>query len=124
MPGTDYAWHELTVKLQQSAAYDSAAQAVLTSVKDVYSKYQTRIEQQHRNVESWMETRIETPTVESRLQLIEGSLQLLVRYPVEIREASLIDQQITGALLDLIARDGSVREAVTAVPAIKAAIKG
>ncbi len=124
MPGTEYAWHELTVKLQQAAGYAGAAQAILDAVKQVYEGYRARIEQQHKDLEAWMDTPIEAPTVESRLQLVEGGLQLLVRYPVEIRDASVIDQQVTKAMLGLMQQDGAVKDAVAAPPAIKTAVKG
>ncbi len=124
IPGTEYAWHELTVKLQQTADYPKAAGAMLNAVKAVYETYRTRVEQQHRGIEGWVGAPIDSPEVDSRLQLLDGGLQLLVRYPVEIRNASLVDQKVTEAMLSLMSNDARVKEAVAGAPAIKAAVKG
>ncbi len=124
MPGTEYAWHELSVKLQQTPEYEAAAKTILGAVGNVYEKYRVRIEQQHRNLESWMDTRLESPGVKSRLQLVDGGLELLVRYPVEIREAASADQQVTESMLHLLHNDDVVKQIVTAPPAIKSPVKG
>lgn len=124
MPGTEYAWHELTASLKQTGEYTTAAEKLVESVTRVYDTYREHIEQQHRDLESWMDTRIEVPVVSSRLQLLDSGLQLFIRYPVEIRSASRIDQQITEAMLTLIQNDETVKQSVAAPPAIKAAVKG
>ena len=124
MPGTEYAWHELSVKLQQAAQYSYAAEAILDTVKKVYDGYRIKIEQQHKNLEAWVDTGVESPEVDSRLQLVDGGLQLLVRYPVEMRDASSVDQQLTEALLHVMQSDQAVKEAVTSPPVIKPAVKG
>ena len=124
IPGTEYAWHELTVKLQQTANHSHATDAILSTVREVYNGYRVRIEQQHKNLETWMDAGIEAPEVTSRLQLVDGGLQLLVRYPVEIRDASVVDERLTEALLQLMENDEAIKQAVTAPPAIKAAVKG
>jgi small-conductance mechanosensitive channel len=124
LPGTEYAWHEMTAKLEATADYRKASAAVLASIEKVYDGYRSRIEQQQRSVEGWMNARIGAPIVESRLLLVENGLQLLVRFPVEIRKASGIDQQVTEAVLRLMQEDESVKQAVTGPPAIKAAVKG
>ena len=124
MPGTEYAWHELTVSLKQTGSYPTAAQRLVDSVKEIYDAYRLHIEQQHHDLESWMDTRIEAPAVSSRLQLLDSGLQLLIRYPVEIRSASRTDQQITERMLTLMQSDETVKDSVAAPPAIKAAVKG
>lgn len=124
MPGTDYAWHELTVKLQDSADYRHAAKVLLGGVEKIYAGYKQLIEQQHRNVQAGVDAAIDAPTVESRVLLVDGGLQLLVRFPVEIRDASLVTQQVSEALIALIQGDEAVKQAVAAAPVIKAAVKG
>jgi hypothetical protein len=59
--------------------------------------------------------------LKSRLQIIDGGLQLLVRFPVEIRSASRVSRQVTDVVLKLIEGDESVRKAVTGLPILKAA---
>jgi small-conductance mechanosensitive channel len=123
MPGTEYAWHELTVKLKPNADYRTATQAVLNAVTQVYSSYKDRIEQQHRRVESWMDTPIETPRIESRLQLADG-LQFAVLYPVEIRSAGSTDDQVVQAVLDVVHNNQLAAAAIEGSPNVKAVIQG
>jgi hypothetical protein len=123
MPGTEYAWHELTVKLKPNTDYRAATQAVVNAITQVYSGYKENIEQQHRRVEAWMDTPIETPRIESRLQLDEG-LQFAVLYPVEIRNAGSTDDKIVQAVLDVVHNNQTVAQAIEGSPNVKAVIKG
>ncbi len=124
MPGTDYAWHELTVMLKEATEYERSAQAILSAVKQVYEVYRPKIEQQHKELQTWMDTPIALPLVESRLQLVDGGLQLLVRFPVEIRNSSSADQQVSEAMMKLMQSDEGIKQAISTSPMIRAAVKG
>jgi hypothetical protein len=49
---------------------------------------------------------------------------LLVRYPVQIRNESEMDEQITRKVLELIQSQPDVQAAVSASPKIRAAVRG
>ena len=123
MPGAEYGWHELSVKLALSANYGEASDRLTHLVGTVYDTYKARIEAQHRQVEAWMDSAIPAPGIDSRLQLVEGGLQLYIRYPVELREGSQIDQQITRSVVSLMEEDAAVKAAVTTPPTIRALVK-
>ncbi|AXC14245.1 MscS family mechanosensitive ion channel [Acidisarcina polymorpha] len=124
LPGTEYIWHELTVKLAADGDYRPAVEKIQKSVQDVYDSYRQEIEKQHRNLESWMDSSMDAPGIQSNLQLVDGGLQLWLRFPVIIRQAASIDGHMTEALLRLIGGDPQVKAAVSAPPIIKAAVKG
>jgi small-conductance mechanosensitive channel len=124
MPGTDYLWHEMTVKLTPDSDYRPAVKAMLDSVQAVYEGYSKQIEQQHRQVEAWMDTSFDSPGVQSSLQLVDGGLQFWTRFPVLIRQSREIDDRMTQSLLKAISADPEVKAAVSAPPVIKAAVKG
>lgn len=124
MPGAEYAWHELSVTLSAKADYARASSSLSKLVEDIYSEYKQRIESQHLQVESWMDAPIPSPTVDSRMQLVEGGVQLYVRYPVELREASQTDQKVTHAVVTLMEQDAEVKEAISSPPIIRAIVKG
>ncbi len=124
MPGTEYAWHEMTVKLSPDADYRPAVREILKSVQAVYEEYRGHIEQQHKHLESWMDSSIDSPAIQSNLQLVDGGLQFWVRFPVVIRQAAAVDGQMTESLLQLISSNQEVKSAVVAPPVIKAAVKG
>jgi len=123
-PGTEYLWHELTVKLAPDADYRPAVQAMLKAVEGVYEKYRPQIEQQHRQLESWMDSSIQAPSIQSNLQLVDGGLQFWARYPVLIKTITETDDSMTESLLKTIASDPKVKAAVASPPVIKAAVKG
>ena len=122
IPGTEYAWHELTLKLKPGTNYLPATQAVRTAIESVYNSYKSDIEAQHHQVESWMDAALEAPHVESRLQLAD-SLQFAVLYPVLLRKAADTDQQIVQKVLETI-QETLVAEAIDGPPVVKAVVKG
>ncbi|QHN04134.1 mechanosensitive ion channel [Granulicella sp. WH15] len=124
IPGTEYAWHELIVKLTETADYKTASDAILKVVQGIYDTYRGGIEQQHRDVEQWMQTSIVAPGVESRLQLVGGVLQLWARFPVQIKQAADTDERLTEALLGLLEKNEAIKAAVAAMPVIQPSIKG
>lgn len=124
MPGTEYAWHELIVKLSDTANYDMVCDAVSKELQTIYDSYRSSIERQHRDVENWMQAPIDPPVIESRLQFNGGIVQLWMRFPVQIRQASETDEQLTQALLALMGKDPAIKAAITSAPVIQAAVRG
>jgi small-conductance mechanosensitive channel len=125
MPETDYIWHEMTIKLTPDVDYRPAVQAIVKSVQSIYGEYRDQIQAQHRAMESWMDSSVEAPDVQSSLQLVDGGgLQLWLRFPVPIRRTAEIDDRMTETLLQTIAADPKVKAAVSAPPVIKAAVRG
>jgi small-conductance mechanosensitive channel len=123
VPGTEYGWHELTVRLNPDTDYHAATKLILASVQGVYEGYRARIEGQHKLVEAWMDTAMETPHVEPRLQLAETGLQYAVLFPVEIKDAATTDEQIVRKLLSDVAENEAVKNAIVSPPTVKAVIK-
>jgi small-conductance mechanosensitive channel len=117
MPGTDYAWHEMSVTLQASE-YGGATEIIHKEVEQIFAEYRNRIELQHSRWETSMEMKLRTPTVESTVQLIEQ--QLLVRFPVQLRDAEAVDQKVSEMMVRLMNRNETVKQAVTVLPTIKA----
>ncbi len=124
MPGTEYAWHELIVKLTDTANYKIVCEAVIKEVNAVYSEYKTTIEAQHQGVENWMQAPIDPPIVESRLQFNGGSFQLWARFPVQIRQASKADEKLTQAIFNLMASNQEIKNAIASTPTIQASVRG
>ncbi len=123
MPGTEYAWHELTAKLNGTADVPAVTKALLQVVNDVYGGYRERIQAQHRDVEGWVGTALPAPDVESRLELADGGLQFAVLFPVELGSAGTTDQKIAEEVMQAIEKDGPLKAGLPALPVIKAAVK-
>jgi hypothetical protein len=124
LPGTGYAWHELIVKLTDTANYRVVCEAIVQAVQTIYQEYRSRIVREHETVQNWMQTSIDSPEIQSRLQFSAGVFQFWVRFPVEIRSAAQTDEKVTRALLDLMSSDPALKGAVATVPTIQASVRG
>jgi hypothetical protein len=71
-----------------------------------------------------MDTALEAPHIEPRLQLAADGPQYAVLFPVEIRSAASTDEKIIRALLDRMNTNDTIRDAVAATPTITAIVKG
>lgn len=124
IPGTEYAWHEIVVNIAPEGNHKAAEQKLVAAVNEVYSGYRAEIERQHGEIERRVDIQISAPRPEARLQFGEAGLELLVRYPVEIRKAPDIDENMTRTVLALTEKDPEIKAAVTGNPKIRSAIKG
>jgi small-conductance mechanosensitive channel len=124
IPGTEYAWHEVVVMIAPDGNHKEAQQKLVAVVNAVYSPYREEIERQHADIERRVDIQVEMPRPEARLQFADAGLELLVRYPVEIRKAPDIDEEMTRKVLDLIETDAELKAAVSGSPKIRSAVKG
>jgi small-conductance mechanosensitive channel len=124
LPGTEYAWHELAVTLAPSGNYKLVQDKLFSAVNSVYEQYRERIERQLGGIERQTEIQLKSPKPEAKLQLSETGVEFIVRYPVDIRTASEIDDQVTRAIVELVNKDEELKKAMAGTPKIRAAIKG
>ncbi len=123
IPGTEYTWHEITLTLAPAGDYKLVQEKLVAAVNSVYEKYRKDIERQHGSIEDRMEVVLKAPSPEIRLQLADTGMELLARYPVDLRQSSEMDDEIGRAVLGMFGGDEKLRAAVTGMPRIRAAIK-
>ena len=124
IPGTEYAWHEVVFNLVSGGNHKLAQEKLFQAVNAVHEQYREGFEQQRGFIERRIEVQLKTPSPETRLQFGDSGLELLVRYPVEIRNESVTDEQVTHKVLEVIQSNPEVQAAVVGSPKIRAAIKG
>ncbi|HTS10470.1 MAG TPA: mechanosensitive ion channel protein MscS [Candidatus Eisenbacteria bacterium] len=124
IPGTEYAWHEVVVTIVPNGNHKTAQEKLERVVNDVYSHYKDEIERQHATIERRVDIQIEMPRPEARLQFADAGLELLVRYPVEIRRAPDIDEEMTRKVLDMVETDTALKSTLSGNPKIRSAVKG
>jgi small-conductance mechanosensitive channel len=123
IPGTDYAWHEVTVALDPSGNAKSAQEKLVAAVHSVYENYREGFARQHGDVERRIEITLKMPEPQGQLQFTETGLECVVRYPVELARVAEVDARVTRELLDLIENDADLKAIVSGHPLIRAAIK-
>jgi small-conductance mechanosensitive channel len=123
IPGTEYTWHEVVLQGVPGADFKLLEEKLLTAVNSVYERYRADIERQHIDLERSIEVQMKAPAPQAKLQFSEAGLELLVRYPTELRTAPEIDQEVTEAVLNAIEKEPALKAAVTGIPRIRAAVK-
>jgi small-conductance mechanosensitive channel len=125
IPGTEYAWHEVAVALTPESNYKLVQEKLSAIVDAIFEKYRSVIESQLGGTERRLEVSLSAPKPESRLQFTDSTgLEFVVRYPVDIRRAAEIDDNVTRSILDTLASTPDLKTSVTGPPKIRAAIKG
>jgi small-conductance mechanosensitive channel len=124
IPGTEYSWHEVAIDLAASANYKLVQDKLLEAVNSVYEKYRDELERQHGAVSERIDIPLIAPKPQPRLQFSDSGLELQVRYPVDIRKAADIDDEVTRKLIDLINSNSDLKASVVGLPKIQAAVKG
>ncbi|HWE95158.1 MAG TPA: mechanosensitive ion channel family protein [Tepidisphaeraceae bacterium] len=121
IPGAEYNWHELGLTLSPDSDYHLAETKLMGAVESVYNQYKARIEQQHEQARNALHVQLATPQIQGRFRFVDSGLEFVVRYPVEMRRAAEIDDQITRSLLDTIEREPRLKLVATSTPKIQAA---
>jgi small-conductance mechanosensitive channel len=124
IPGTEYAWHEVVISLTPGSNYKLVQDQISGVVDSVYEKYRSGIESQLGGIERRVEVQLKAPVPESKLQFSDAGLEFVVRYPVDLRKASEIDDHVTRAVLETLDTNADLKTAVAGPPKIRAAIKG
>jgi len=124
IPGTEYGWHEIAVTLAPGGNYKLVQDKIFSAVNGIYEQYRERIERQLGGIERQIEIQLKSATPDAKLQLSDTGAEFVVRYPVDIRTASEIDDRMTRTVVDLMDGDAQLKSAIFGLPKIRAAIKG
>jgi small-conductance mechanosensitive channel len=124
VPGTEYAWHEVSIGLAPTGDHKLVHDKALAAVNAVYEEYREVWERQQGTIGDRMEIVLKAPAPEAKFQLNDDGPTLVIRYPVLLRRASEIDDHVAQALLDALTNDNAAKTAITGTPRIRAAVKG
>ena len=119
IPGTNFLWHEITLPLDPKGNYRQVEQRMMEAVNKVFAEYRDKMEAQRRNVERSLNSTVAEFRPESRLHLTQTSLEVVIRYPVDLSSAGEIDNRVTRAILDALELDPNLRQQVAGGPTIR-----
>jgi hypothetical protein len=125
IPGTNFGWHEITLTMPRDGDYRHVEQRLLAVVDAVFADYRESMEVQRRSMERTL-----TPLAihefrpESRIRLSPAGVEIVIRYPVELHNASEIDNRITRELLDTAAHEPKLRLIASGTPQVATAVRG
>jgi len=124
LPGTQYTWHELVLPLAPGADFGLLQKTVLGTVEAAYKDSGRALGRYQPPLEHGVEISVTPPLPHQHLQFADAGLELVVRYPVDLRNASEVDDKITRVLLDIIKNDKQIQSGIAGTPKIRAAVKG
>ena len=121
IPGAEYNWHEVGLTLSPDSDYHLAEEKLLAAVQSVYGEYRETIEAQHQRASDSIHIQLSPPVPQGRLRFVDSGLEFVVRYPVDIRRAAEIDDEITRKLLETIEKEPKLKLVATSTPKIQSA---
>lgn len=120
IPGTNFVWHQITLTLAPEGDYRKIESRLLDAVESVFQEYKDSLEQQHRRMKQSLNMVGDfSLRPQSRFQLTQAGLEVVIRYPLELDKAMEIDDKITRTLLDAIERAPKLRLVGTGTPNIQ-----
>ena len=124
LPGTQYTWHEVVLPLAPAADFGLLQKTVLGTVEAACKDSGRPLGRYQPELEHGVEISVTPPLPHQHLQFADTGLELAVRYPVDLRNASEVDDKITRVLLDIIKNDKQIQSGIAGTPKIRAAVKG
>jgi small-conductance mechanosensitive channel len=107
IPGVDLSWHEMTLTLPVVEDYAAVKDRLLAAVLKAVGDHRAEFTRQTREIErSTATTSLTDGAPEVHLHLADSRMQALIRYPVHLARAAEIDERVSEAVLDVIARVG------------------
>jgi small-conductance mechanosensitive channel len=123
LPGTHFAWHEIYVTVNNDADRAPLEKAMLQAVEKVYGSYRSSIEQQHGNLQRLLDYETELPVPKVQVRLADTGVEVVVRYPADLRTMSEVDEAVAGSVIEMLTRDEALRKLVSGPPKIRSAVK-
>jgi small-conductance mechanosensitive channel len=119
IPGTNFVWHEVKLTLAPESDIHMAESRLLGAVEKVYETYKKEIEHEHRQMQQSLNMRVPIPKPVSRLQLAQGGLEVVIRYPLLLGNAAEVDDHITRELLNALNQRPRLKLVGTGTPNIQ-----
>ncbi|MGC1869968.1 MAG: hypothetical protein WA700_03325 [Acidobacteriaceae bacterium] len=123
LPGTEYMWREIGFPMRADGDVALAQKELLASVNTLYAEYKPALERQHAGVEQSVGMHVEVPKPYARLRLIATGLEVVVSYPVPLRQAAAMDERMVMAVMDILRNNPSIHLADGASPRLHSPIK-
>jgi hypothetical protein len=107
----------------ETDADPAVAQRLLTqTAESVYAKYRDEIQHQHAVLERVLDLDFPLPEPCTRWQFSSTGLELTLRYPVIIRRAENIDDEMTQAIVRTLSTHPELKSAISTTPKLRAPI--
>ena len=124
LPGSEYAWHEVSVALNPDSKFDLVESQVIEAVHSIHMPYGQELQRQLGTTERNIDIQMKVPEPHGQLQYTDTGLEYVVRYPVGLHQIAEADEKVTRKLLELLQQQPDLRASISGFPKIRAAVKG
>jgi hypothetical protein len=118
-PGANFIWIELRLTVAPECDYRLAEKRLIEVVNEVFAHYRDALLRDYRMMERNLDLRIETPRPQSRFELSDAGLELVVRYPAQLRSTAQTADEITRRMLDAIKREPGLKLVARTAPVLQ-----
>ena len=122
-PGTEYMWREIGFPMRADSDVALAEKELLAAVNTHYSEYQPLLERQHVGLEQSLGVHMDVPKPYTRMRFIATGLEMVVSYPVPLRQGSAGDDRMIMAVMEILQKNPSIRLADGASPELRSTVK-
>ncbi|HWG68762.1 MAG TPA: mechanosensitive ion channel domain-containing protein [Steroidobacteraceae bacterium] len=104
IPGVSISWHETKLNLPVVKDYAALKDKLLAAVGEVAARYRDEIVRQSKEIQrSTASSSVNDTAPQVRMHLTDGRMEALIRYPVHVEHAAEIDEEVSEAVLGVIA---------------------
>jgi hypothetical protein len=104
IPGVNVSWHESTVVLPAVSDYSALKTKLLTAISRVVEEYRDEFVRQANAIkQSTASISANDTQPQVQMRLVSGRMEALIRYPVNLKHAAEIDEQVSEAVLKVLA---------------------
>ncbi len=122
-PGTEYMWREIGFPMRADSDVALAEKELLASANTLYAEYKPTLERQHAGLEQSMGMHVDVPKPYARLRLIATGLEIVVSYPVPLRQAPSMDDRMVTAVMDILRNNPAIHLVDGGSPELRSPIK-
>ncbi len=119
IPGTNFVWHEITLTLAFESDYRSVEQRMIRVIDSAFATYGDHLERQRELIESNLNSVSVGPLrPRTTFKLTSSGLEVKISYPVDVNQATDIDDRVTRAILRELDREPRLKMVGSDIPTI------
>lgn len=123
LPGAEYAWREVGLPLSADSDGELAEKELLAAANRLFATYSQTLESERSSIESTMGIAMKHPAPYTRRRFVTSGVEVMVRYPIPLREAGELDDRMVTEVTELLRKNPSIKLAAGAAPDMRSPVK-
>ena len=122
-PGAEYSWREIGLPLSADSDGELAEKELLAAVNRLFDTYHQTLEVRQASLEATMGIPMKTPQPYTRRRFVASGVEVMVRYPIPLRQAGELDDRMVMEVTKLLRENPSIKLAAGAAPDMRSPVK-